>query len=190
MISSCDSCINDESVNCFRVLSLLLKSIGSAGRSASKLSLLQHGVIIFSLDAGMGLSLLYPDVILFSCDAGLGCGLRVCRGFGTGGTAAFNFRGAGIVFFLIGSGFLEKLLAREELLDRFDDYLPSLSTFHDVDSMTDTSSFTCSNGSDTTSWLYISGSKCSTSSSNGALDQRYILERSFGLFPNTAKLSC
>ena len=31
VISSCYSCINDESVNCFRVLSLLLKSIDSAG---------------------------------------------------------------------------------------------------------------------------------------------------------------
>ena len=171
-IYSCDSCINDESVNCFRVLPLLLKSIYSAGRSPSKLSLLQHGVIVFGLDAGMGLSLLQPDVILFSCDAGVGRSLRFGRGFGIGGTAAFNFWGAGTGFFLIGSGALAELLSREELLDEFGNYLPSLSTFDDVNSMSDTSSFTCSSGSDTTSWLFISGSKCSTSSSNGALDPR------------------
>ena len=159
-------------MNCFRVLPLLLKSIYSAGRSPSKLSLLQHGVIVFGLDAGMGLSLLQPDVILFSCDAGVGRSLRFGRGFGIGGTAAFNFWGAGTGFFLIGSGALAELLSREELLDEFGNYLPSLSTFDDVNSMSDTSSFTCSSGSDTTSWLFISGSKCSTSSSNGALDPR------------------
>ena len=75
-------------------------------------------------------------------------------------------------FFLIGSGALAELLSREELLDEFGNCLPSLSTFDDVNSMSDTSSFTCSSGSDTTSWLFISGSKCSTSSSNGALDPR------------------
>ena len=166
MISSCHSCINDKSVNCFRVVSLLLKSVDSAERSPSKLSLLQHGVILFGFDAGMGLSLLQPDVILFSCDAGVG------RGFGTGGTAAFNFSGAGTGFFLIGSGALAELLSREELLDGFGNCLPSLSIFDDVNSMSDTSSFTCSSSSNTRSWLFISGSKCSTSSSNEALDPR------------------
>ena len=155
-------------MNCFRVLSLLLKSIGSAGRSPSKLSLLQHGVILFGLDAGMGLLLLQPDAILFSCDAGVGCGLRFGRGFGIGGTAAFIFRGAGTGFFLISSGALGNCLVNDE----FGNCLSSLSTFDDVNSMSDTSSFTCSSGSDTTSWLFISGTKCSTPSSSGALDPR------------------
>ena len=172
MISSCGSCINDKSVNCFRVLSLLLKSIDSGGRSPSKLSLLQHDVILFGLDADIRLSLLQPDVILFSCDSGVGRGLRFGRGFGIGGTAAFSFWGAGTGFFLIGSGALTELLLREELLDVFSNCLPSLSTFDGVNNMSDTSSFTCSSGSDTTSWLFISGSKCSTSSYNGTLDPR------------------
>ena len=101
---------------------------------------------------------------MFSCDADVSRGLRFGRGFGIGGTAAFNFWGAGTGFFLIGSGALAELLSIEELLDRFGNCLPSLSSFDDVNNMSDTSSFTCSSGSDTTSWLFISGNKCSTSS--------------------------
>ena len=71
----------------------------SARRSPSKLSLLQHGVILFGLDATMGLSLLQSDVILFSCVAGVIRCLRFGRDFGTGGTAAFDFQGAGTSFF-------------------------------------------------------------------------------------------
>ena len=75
-----------------------MKSIDATGRSQFKLSLLQHGAILFGLDEGIGLSLLQLDVILFSCDAGVGR-LRVDRGFGTGGTVVFNFGGAGTGFF-------------------------------------------------------------------------------------------
>ena len=64
----------------------------------AKLSLLQHVVILFGLDAGMGLLLLQLDVIPFGFDVGVGQ-LRVDGGFGTGGTAAFNFQGAGTGFF-------------------------------------------------------------------------------------------
>ena len=113
----------------------------------------------------MGFSLLQLDVILFSCDAGLDR-LRVGHSFGTGGTAAFNFKGAGI-----DSSALVELLSRA-LVDWFGNCLLCLSTFDDVDSMSDTSSFTCSSGSETTACLFISGSKCSTSSSTGALDPR------------------
>ena len=69
-------------MNCFKVLSVLLKSIDSTGSSPFTLSLLQL------------------DVILFSCDAGVGQ-LRVGRGFGIDGTASFNFLGAGTGFFLL-----------------------------------------------------------------------------------------
>ena len=119
----------------------------------------------------MGLSLLQPDVILFSCNAGVGWS-RVDRGFGTGDTAVFNFQGTVTGFFLIGSGAIAELLSREELLDRFGNCLPSLYAFDDVESMSNTSSFTYNSDSNITSWLFISGSKCSTSSFIGALDPR------------------
>ena len=86
-----------------------------------------------------------------------------------------------------GSGALLELLSREELLDWFGNCLLSLSTFDDVHSVPDTSSFTCSCSFDAISWLSISDRKCSSSSSNGALDPRLMLERSFGLCPNAPK---
>ena len=97
-----------------------------------------------------------------------------------------TFGGLGQAFFFIDSSALVELLSRE-LVDWFGNCLLSLSTFDDIDSMSDTSSFTCSSGSDTTSCLFISGSKCSTSSSSGALDPREILKRSFRFCLNTAE---
>ena len=77
-------------MNCFTAILFLLKSIDSAGRSPSKLSLLQHSVILFGLDAGMRLSLLQLDVIPFGYDAGVG-------------QLSLTFVGTGTGFFLIGS---------------------------------------------------------------------------------------
>ena len=85
------------------------------------------------------------------------------------GQLPLTFGGLGQAFFFVDSSALVELLSRE-LVDWFGNCLLSLSTFDDTDSMSDTSSFTCSSGSDTTSCLFISGSKCSTSFSSGALD--------------------
>ena len=150
-----------------------MKSIDSAKRSPSKLSLLRHSVILFGLDAGMRLSLLQLDVIPSGYDAGVG-------------QLPLTFGGTGTGFFLIGSCVLGGLLSREELLEWSGNCLLSLSIFHNVDSMLDTSSFASSCGSDNTSWLFISGSKCCTSSYSGALDPK-ILETSIRLSPNTVK---